>query len=63
MGEENNASALIVPLEVVREARRKIIPAKQNVVPVESEQCRQCRMKVRRLAEFIYLAAEVADEF
>ena len=57
MDAEKNASARVVPFEVMREMRPKPIP-----IPVESERCRQCRMKLRQLTEFIYLAAEIADD-
>jgi hypothetical protein len=57
MDAENHTSAQVVPLEIMRETRQRSIS-----VPVESERCRQCRMKLRQLTEFIYLAAEIADD-
>ncbi|MBN3788318.1 hypothetical protein [Burkholderia sp. Ac-20353] len=44
------------------ESLAKMTEAKHQTVPVESEQCRQCRIKLRELTELIYLAAKVADE-
>jgi hypothetical protein len=57
MGEGNNIGARVVQIDITREAKRKTFP-----ILMESEECRQCRMKMRKLTEFIYLAAEVADE-
>lgn len=57
MDEGNNIGARVVQIDITRETKRKTLP-----ILIESEQCRQCRMKMRRLTEFIYLAAEVADE-
>lgn len=57
MGEGNNIGAQVMQLDISREAKRKIVP-----VLMESERCRQCRTKLRQLTEFIYLAAEAADE-
>jgi hypothetical protein len=57
MDAENNASAQVVQLEIMRETRPKPMS-----ISIESERCRQCRMKLRQLTEFIYLAAEIADD-
>lgn len=57
MDGEKIQSAEVVPLVVPIER------AKKASIPVVSDECRECRKRLERLTRFIYMAADIADEF